>query len=376
MSRVPLPRWRMIAVALVMSVVAAGCGGGDDPLEIGFRRIALDLAFKDADKADPADDRTIVRRFVDGDDFTLEELEPEPRVVRRVRVVTRPAPRVCDKAPEGATPEHPAFAVVKDPPKVGQYPRHNEGKLTINSATTSYDIPLPALSRWEIPAVRFVRGHRAISDRDIDSADPPEGVRNDPTVFAELPEFELTRRILPGYSTTDTYRYTQDASGGDFLYLVKRVTVALGEESVFEPSPPIRIVRLNVPEGDIADAGVVHGGVDRTTDVAMTVQSQILDREVVDVCGEVVDTYRVQIKEQFVDFSKSPPETSGNEGDTSNFWNIQFDNGLLIVREEVHTTLRTTATVLGQQVPITVDYDYLSTLDRLGPDPLPAAGER
>ena len=144
---------------------------------------------------------------------------------------------------------------------------------------------------------------------------------------------------------------------------------------MFEPSPPIRVVRLNVPEGNIADAGVVHGGVDRTTNVAMTVQSQILDRELVDVCGEVVDTYRVQIKEQFVDFSTSPPETSGNEGDTSNFWNIQFDNGLLIVREEVHTTLRTTTTILGQQVPIAIDYDYVSTLDRLQPDPLePAAG--
>ena len=190
-------RGRLVCVLIVASVIAAGCGRADDPLEIGFRRVALDLAFKDADKANPVDDRTIVRRFVDGDDFALEELEPEPRVVRRVRVVTRPAPRVCDKAPEGATPEFPAFAVVKDPPKVGQYSRHNEGKLTINSATTSYDIPVPGLSRWEIPAVRFVRGHRAVSDRDIDQADPPEAVRNDPTVFAELPEFELTRRILP-----------------------------------------------------------------------------------------------------------------------------------------------------------------------------------
>jgi hypothetical protein len=192
-------------------------------------------------------------------------------------------------------------------------------------------------------------------------------------VFKEMPEFELTRRLLPGYSVTDTFRYTYtDETGGDYLYLVKRVTVARGEESVFVPSPPIRVVRLNVPEGNVADAGVVHAGIDRETNVALAIESQIVGRELVDVCGEVVDTYRVQVKEHFVDLSKDVPETSGNEGDTANFWNIQFDNGLLIVREEVHSVHRTTTEVLGQQVPVQVTYDYVSTLDSLEPQPLDA----
>ena len=64
---------------------------------------------------------------------------------------------------------------------------------------------------------------------------------------------------------------------------------------------------------------------------------------------------------------------SGNEGDSANFLNFQFDKGLLIVREEVNSTLRTTTEVLGQQVPLTVTYNYTSTLDSLTPKPLAAA---
>lgn len=371
-------RKRLVTLLVACSAVAGACGGGGEaPLEIGFRRVALDLAFKDAEKAVPVEPQTIIRRFVDAETQYRfqEQVVSEPRdpvVVRRVRVLPPPQPkRECPTAPEGATPDYPTFAVIKDPPTVGSYPRHNEGKLTIALAASTFDVPVPALSTWDIPRVDFVTASTTASDRDVETLDPPDAVRANKTLFPEIPEFELTRRLMPGYSQTDTYRYTYTgASGGDFLYLVKRVTVARGQERVFEPSPPIRIVRLNVTEGDMASAGVVHGGVDTKTNLAMTVQSQIVERELVDVCGEIADTYRVQIKENIVDLSKTPPEVSGNEGESSNFINIQFDKGLLIVREEVNSTLRTTTEILGQQVPLTVTYNYTSTLDSLVPKPL------
>lgn len=375
MTRRPT-RLRVLALLLAAMAMAGACGGREDPLEIGFRRIALDLAFKDADKAVPVEPATIIRQFVEPDTvFTIEEAEGpgplEPQVRRVVRTVPRREQRVCPTAPEGAAPQTPAFAVVKDPPKVGNYARHNEGKLGIALATSTFDLPVPALSTWQIPRVDFVNGSTLVADRDVETLAPPPEVRGNTTVFPEVPEFEMTRKLLPGFSVTDTYRYTYDgATGGDFIYLVKRVRVTQGKESVFTPSPPIRVVKLNVPEGNIADAGVVHAGIDQSTGVAMTVQSQVLSRELVDVCGEVVDTYRVQIKENVVDLSKEVPETSGNEGDTANYWNIQFDNGLLIVREEVHSTYRTTTEVLGQPVPVTITYDYTSTLDSLEPGPL------
>jgi hypothetical protein len=374
-------RSRALAFVALAATVAGACGeGGPTPLEIGFRRVALDLAFKDAEKAAPVEPQTVIRRFIESDvQYTLQDVAPEPRepqIIRRVRVVPpRQPPRECPTAPEGTAPQFPTFAVIKDPPAVGSYPRHNEGKLSVAIATSAFDIPVPPLSTWDVPRVDFVSANTLLSDRDAETLSPPPEVRDNTTAFPEVPEFELTRRLLPGYSQTDTYRYTYNAApGGDYLYLVKRVTVARGEERVFTPSPPIRIVRLNVTEGDAVDAGVVHGGVDTETNLAMTVQSQVVARELVDVCGEVADTYRVQIKENFVDLSKSPPEVSGNEGETANYLNFQFDRGLLIVREEVHSTLRTTTEVLGQQVPMTITYDYTSTLDSLTPRPLATPG--
>lgn len=208
-----------------------------------------------------------------------------------------------------------------------------------------------------------------LNDNDVEALDPPAEARSNDTIFKDMPEFELTRRLLPGYSTTDTFRYSYDGqTGGDFLYLVKRVSVARGVETVFQPTPPIRYVRLQVPQGDIQDSGAVHAGVDRATNTVLAVQSQIIDREFVDVCGEVVDTFKVRIQEQFVDLTGGT--TSGNENGTYNYWNIQFDNGLLLVRETNNSTARLTTEVAGAPVPVAVQYRYTSTLDKMEPDPL------
>jgi hypothetical protein len=373
---------RLVVAVATAALLATSCASTEHPLDIGFRRIALDLSFKDAEKASPVEPQVVIRQFLDADtQFSIlparEEPTPaDPTIVRQVRIIPRRVQRECPTAPEGATPEFPAFAVVKDPPKPGTYHRHNEGKLNVTLAGSGFDIPVPALSKWDIPKVETVRSNKSLSDEDKDTLNVPDAVESNDTAFIEMPQFELTRRLLPGYSVTDTYRYTYtEETGGDFLFLVKRVTVARGVESVFTPSPPIRVLRLNATEGDITEAGTTHGGIDRSTNVAMTIESQILHRELVDVCGEIVDTYRVQVKERVVDLSGDSPDVSGNEGDTANFWNIQFDNGLLIVREEVHSTLRTTGEYLGQPVPIQVKYDYVSTLDSTTPAPLESPGK-
>jgi hypothetical protein len=363
-----------VGALLAAALLAAGCGGGESPLEIGFRRVALDLAFKDADKAPPAQAGQVIRQVFDVDyDYIDEEPQPEVRrVIRRIPPAQTTPKRECPVAPDGSTPSTVAFQTIKEPPKVGTYPRHNEGTITVELPTQTIELPVPPLSKWDIPRVDFVKAALVLNNQDEELLNPPAPARSD-SVFLDMPEFEITRRLLTGYSTTDTFRYTyHGASGGDFLYLVKRVTVARGVERVFQPTPPIRYVRLNVPQGDIQDSGAVHAGIDRESNMALAVQSQIVDREFVDVCGEVVDTFKVQIQEQFVDLSQTPPVVSGNEGDTVNFWNIQFDNGLLIVREEVNSTLRMSTQVAGAPVPIVVRYRYITTLDKLDPDPLEA----
>lgn len=359
-----------VAVALA-AAIAAACGGSESPVEIGFRRVALDLAFKDAEKAPPVPEARVVQQVI-GTDYVYEEEPPEPetrRIVRRIPPANTKAKRECPAAPDGATPARVAFQTIKDPPRVGTYPRHNEGSITIQLATQPIELPVPPLSSWDIPRVDFVKAALTLNDNDVEALDPPAEARSNDTIFKDMPEFELTRRLLPGYSTTDTFRYSYDGqTGGDFLYLVKRVSVARGVETVFQPTPPIRYVRLQVPQGDIQDSGAVHAGVDRATNTVLAVQSQIIDREFVDVCGEVVDTFKVRIQEQFVDLTGGT--TSGNENGTYNYWNIQFDNGLLLVRETNNSTARLTTEVAGAPVPVAVQYRYTSTLDKMEPDPL------
>ena len=372
---------RPAAAVALAGLLVAGCAGERDPLEIGLRRISLDLAFRDADKALPVEPQQVITRILPAE-FTpnLDDLleEDEPTATPRQRTVVRfppPPPRTppCLEADPTATPDRQAFAVVKDPPLVGTYPRRNQGELDITFATFNFQIPYPATSVWDIPRVESLNAPVVVGERD-ETLPVPEAVKSNTTASPPTFEFDIVRKSAPGFQTTDTYSYTSQASGGDFLYLKKRVTIANGAESTFAPTPPIRIVRLGVsPGGDgTTSSASNHAGIDRTTNVAMTIQSDIIGREEVDVCGELVDTYVVQFQERVVNLAKQPPDVSGNDPDKFNVWNIQFDNGLLLVRESVDTVTRTSATVPGTPapVPIEIKAKYTSTLRSTTPLPL------
>lgn len=361
-------RTRTAILFAVLALVAAGCATKADLFEIGIRRAALDLAFNDAEISA----RQVVAGLVPAEEF-LDQI-PDERLKRAIRI---PAVQTfeCATADPNQTPVVPAFAVVKDPPKPGVYERHNAGTLRVTIGTSQpLSIPYPRATEWHI---RDVRPVKVLNYANDDAEEVPGAVPRG-TGFVDRMEFSLTRIAQRGFSVTDTFRYSRGDAGatGEFLWLTKRVTVVNGQVSEFNPTPPIRYVELFVPEG--TDSEVNHGGMDRATNVALAVQSKILGREWVDVCGENIDTYRVEISESMVDLSKNPPEVSGNVANPS-FWNIQFDNGLLIAREEVHTTQRTSfAGPAGARIPITVEYDYISILNYLEPTPLPpgAAGGR
>lgn len=385
------PRRAAAAGLVACALVAAGCGDKADPLEIGLKRVALDLAFRDADKALPVDAPRVIRQVIEDDfefvdfdgDGIFEEEEEEPERPRRRTTAApprlQPAPP-CEVGDLGVAPQRNAFAVVKDPPKVGQYPRHNTGTITISptgaAAAASRSFPYPPRSAWQIPRVDFRRDSVVLGpdeEKTVSGLNPPPQVSTADAAFPNVVEFELRRMIGLRDGTIDTFQYTPPgATGGSYLYLIKRVTLTGGEESAFTPTPPIRYIELNVPEGP--DSAVNHAGTDRSTNVAMSVQSQVVNREVVDVCGEIVDTFRVQISETLVDLSGSEPRRGGNPPDAPTFWNIVFDDGLLIVREEAHVIRQISVPdpVSGQRIPIDIRLDYVSVLDDVAPKPLPA----
>ena len=369
-------RWRLW-LFIALGMLLASCGGEGNPLEIGLRRVALDLAFRDADKAVPVEPREVITQIIPGD-FIIEPIDtgpspmegpPRRSVVRVPPPPTRQAPP-CPEAEPTATPDRDAFAVIKDPPTVGTYHRRNTGHLDITFATLNFQVPYPPSTAWDIPRVEPGSLPPTVSERDREAPLPAQ-VTGSPTVTPPSFEFDIVRHSLPGYSVTTTYSYTQGASGGDYLYLRKRITMVDGSPSVFIPSPPIRVVRLGVSQGGdgTTRSDSNHGGVDRETNVAMTIQSDIIGREFVDVCGEVLDTFIVQFQERVVDLSKSPPDVSGNDPESYNYWNIQFDNGLLIVRERIDTVTRTSVAAGAARVPVEIRSKYVSTLR--SPEPFP-----
>lgn len=371
-----ITRLRSLAAVGVCAVIVGACADRQDPLEIGLRRVALDLAFKDAEKAAPVSPRQVVAQLGAADPLTLQEIpeeEPEEEPGRRgprVIVIPARAPEpVCDTAPPGANYDVPTYPVVKDPPLVGTYTRRNNGTLKIETATFDLDFPYPPKTNVDITDVQFVTANSVLNEEDVKGANLPSEVRNDATVFPPRTEYSMTRYGPSGLKVVDRYRYSSGGTtGGDFLWLIRRDTTLNGKTTVFNPTPPIRYVELFVPEGP--DSEVTHAGTDRETNTALSVQSKIVGRESIDVCGEVVDTFRVEIIENFVDLSQQPPVISGNETGTANYWNIRFDQGLLIVQEEIHTVYRGTEEVAGAPVPVTLRTDYVSTIDALKPKPL------
>ena len=377
-------RWAVLLAAMV--VLTAACGSKPDPLDLGFKRVSLDLVFKDAAKAPPPDPRkvqTIIEYF--NEDYAIEEVEEEARPTRRIpRGIPRePAVPPCLTAEPGATPEIPALSATNEPPEVGTYRRKNTGSIKLNvPPLINVRLPYPLLTSWTVTDITSDVGTVVTNPRDDDelpvdqlpSANPRPGTEVIPAPVVH--RFTLTRNVTADTRTVDTYQYFGERGStnldsteydGDGLYLVKRETFSSLGTRVFEPTPPVMITAI----GDEHETQEVKttSGVDRTTNAVMTVQSKIVGREDVDVCGEVYGTYRVEFDEIFVEAGPDGnPVVSGTvETGKKNVWNISFNLGLRLIREEVHRIDR--ATVGG--VPAEVTWDYTSTLMNFEPEPLP-----
>ena len=384
------PQSRVAVAAVVLfALVAAGCSSKEDPLEIGFRRVSLDLVFKDATKAPPVEPQQVVQviEFFDqefpGFADSLqeeEEEEPAPEPTPRPRRPVPPradAEEPCIPAPEGAVSDEPVFATVKDPPKVGSYTRHNAG-------TIGFEIPplppgtlrYPPTTKWDITDVVIDRGTVATNPKE----DAVLGELPQSPATPEVVRFTLTRNVSASLKTIDTYQYYLDRGDadldnsnldGDGIYLVRREirSSTLGN-SVFTPTPPVMIAPIDEESED--SEVQTSAGIDRENNAAMSVTSKVIGRAYIDACGDVIDTYTVQWEEQFVDLSGGTPSVSGNvESGKPNIWNISFSKNLLLAREEMHTVLRST-TASTPPLPVVLKFDYVSTLAFPEPKPIKA----
>lgn len=328
----------MALVLVALALVTASCRRPVPEAELGIQRIALSLAFSEEELKVPVEPEVILRIIPAPPTITAPDLVrfqgPPPAAP-----VFDPVP-LCPVAGPGSAPEIPAVVQTFFPPSPGLYPRVNKGTISVVGGVLPLTLPYPPLSEWTVR-----HGEDAITE-GID------GVTEDSIEKT----WTIRRAVTPSFVVTDSVQLTDTA-----LQLTQRVTEVNGVVSTFTPTPAVDVYTFGV-EGDTW----VSAGVDPDTNTAMYVSGAIVAREIVDACGELVDTYRFTLEEQFVNLDTG--ETSGTPLQEPNTYNIATQYGALLVKESVHT-LTTTQTPDG--APLTYELTYTSVIDTLTPGPLP-----
>ena len=335
-------RLRAGAAVLALGLVAAGCGGGRDPLEIGVKSLALDLAFKDESKADPVPPAQVIEILGLPPQEILEVDEPErvrPAPIRPTEPTFFLPP--CPEAAPDAFPKEPVSVFFRGAPKPGVYGVHAAGTIRV-LGSLPFALPYPSRLTYEVKNVT------------VTPATPPD-IPNPPRDFIDqgnVVTYDLVKTISSDLVVTDSYRYTR----AEFT-LTKRVTKAGDRITTFTPTPAVVFESMTAGDGDTWSSA----GADRESNIAMVVQGSIEKREFVDVCGQRYDAWKVNSTEQLVDIDTG--EQTGTDPQQPNVYRFANHLGGLVISEEGHFT--SVVEFAGQLVP--VEFDYVSTFDSLEP---------
>jgi hypothetical protein len=236
---------------------------------------------------------------------------------------------------------------VTQPPALGTYLSHVKG---------TYDLTGPVSLKGEF----FPVGAMEIANvTDVDSTDPVTGAMR--TIAYDV----IERNILS--STTTHYEsITRDISRTDVrnaphqvaseLVMVSTKTTAAGSTSTFTPNPPITVMQYGGEGAEWTSAGI-----DQETNTAMVVDGTITARESVDVCGKMIDTYRIESVERVVNpVTGYVSETNAASG---NVYNVATQFGGLMVRKIVDTTATFNVSGAGSKLVV----KSTSTLDSVTP---------
>lgn len=334
------PVYRTAALAIALLAALPGCIQHHDKVEIGLKRVSLDLAFKDLSKAKPP---TVQQVLVSAPEPATASLfnQLPPAQVQQQTPTFNFAPStaaVCATAPAGATPETPASVFITKTPGVGAYKQHNTGTFDLQGVL-KLSGPYPPKSVEEIANVQ--------TTPNKDFSGNPDGTN---TIT-----YDVVQKGLGNSSTTYSYKNTSKE-----LDLTKFVIKTDQTSFTFSPIPAVKIMDYK-GEG----ATWTSGGIDPNTGTAMIVSGAITKRENVDVCGTVYETYRVESKEQITNISGSGGFNSKTDDNDPNVYDVATQMGGLFIRQHIHTT--TTFSVNG--APFILNLNYTSVFDRATPFP-------
>ena len=334
-------RTRTAVALLSAGAVLASCANHQSQVQLGLKRITLDLAFKSAAKAPPIQQ-------------VLAAPQPMPVVAELTGnlqpVVTSSGALppfklqgfTCPKAAPGALPAAPAQVFITAPAQAGVYYVHNEGTFKLDSALLKLAGPYPK------------RTDQAIAN--VSSADTKDATG---TVNGKKITYDVVERN-PLQTITTTYVATTQTGVGatNDLKLVKRETKTSSGTVTFAPVPAITMMQFK-GEG----ASWNSAGIDPANGTVMVVQGAVEKKEIVDVCGTLVDTYRVRSSEHVANVvDKLDYKTDDND---PTIYNVATQLGGLVVRQHVNAT--TTFTV--NNLPFSLNVNVTMTNDSINPLP-------
>lgn len=331
---------RLVGFVVLVAIASAACSNGGAPkLRLGVRAVALDLAFSNPKLAVPVEPEHIIR-----------VIPAPPEVASGAVPLTafKPAPALrplCATAAADASVRKQATLGIFGPPAAGRYPRHNTGTFGISAGQLNLTLPYPPITRDDVDAA-------------IEVEQPPPydlGGPGKPRPGSGVFEWNVVNTVTAEFVVTTRYRVTSAA-----LQMVEQTTQTGEGSRTFTPAPPISILELG--------QGVGHAwrsaGVDTDTRTAMVFDAKITTKSVVDACGTLVDAFRVEANETFVDLTNG--QTSGTDSGNPNVYDIATQFGGLIARAEIHVTQALRDEASG--TPLVLTFNYVSTID--SPEPV------
>lgn len=347
--------------AVAACLVPAACGVQHGPsFEIKLKRVALDLAYKDASLAKPPTPQQVLTPLPVPSLASLEtELTPaqvpQPgRMAPPTSAFRHSIPQLCPVAGADVHPDQPATVFITEPPAKGMYLTHDKGTFTL-SGTVNLTASYPPISVFEIKNIQRSQ-----------ASDPVNGPE-------DIITYDVITHGVDGGTTTTTYRtvnmpssvegqVVQTATVGKEpqgeLDLVRLVTVNNEGRTDFNPSPPIEMMAFKNGQG----TSWTSAGIDQQTGTSMVVQGSITQRRVVDVCGKVYDTYEVSSTEKITNVQTGlSSQTNPND---PNIYDYATQYGGVILHEHIDTQT-SYPTGGGGAAIINVNYDQ--TINSLTP---------
>jgi hypothetical protein len=350
----------LTAAALALSVpLLSACGlNAGRGFQVGVKQVGVNLSFANGSLVSTRIVHLPPLPVASYGDFLAQVTQLSN--VQAVNGATGFPPRTsrlgCPVAPAGARPDQTVKVVVSQPPATGLYREHNTGKFNLVEGGLSFSGPYPPMGEYSIQ-----------NEMRKTATDSVNGTITD---F----NFDLVEEGVDGSQTTTTYR-AQVQEGGvankaqleastgpgttGELDLIKQVVVNSQGTSTFAPDSPVEIVGFNRGVG----ASWNSAGVDTSTGTVMTVSGSITAIDQVDLCGHLVQAYRVVSNEKVSNPSANSGFTSATSQSDPNVYDISPQFGGIMVRQHIDTTTTYTA----NKSATIVSLNYTSTLDSVTP---------